>query len=455
MIFYRKKHYRVRVLTAFAAALLASLLLFGLRAADGSCQTPMSVGQVILSAKEYSLGQVQDRNGTVVLQGKGKETVWADPQVRSSLEPVMGEDPERSMLSRSTILANCPWVFGTEDNRFRLSVLLNPFSSRKGEDVRLTIDAGLQTGIAQAVEASGFDKVCLVVSNYKTGEILGLYGNIMQDTFHPGSTIKPILAASALSIDPDLASYIYNCADKNHNFSTSSGPFRINCIDGTEHGSINMTDAIAYSCNGYFVSLLQQTGSTAMLKELEKWGFDTVVHYPQFSYTDHSFLGSSRQDCDYLLAGIGQANAKITPIGMNMCTNAILNHGQMENPRWISARGRDGRWTAVDGEGSRQVCSREAADQICKMMLAVTEKGTGRSFALPGFAAKTGTAQKSSESGSLSEKCTVWTTGGLTDEKMPYSVTVCLDDVKSTTTSADAGRLARDILKLVLKGEAQ
>lgn len=391
MIFYRKKHYRVRVLTAFAAALLASLLLFGLRAADGSCQTPMSVGQVILSAKEYSLGQVQDRNGTVVLQGKGKETVWTDPQVRSSLEPVMGEDPERSMLSRSTILANCPWVFGTEDNRFRLSVLLNPFSSRKGEDVRLTIDAGLQTGIAQAVEASGFDKVCLVVSNYKTGEILGLYGNIMQDTFHPGSTIKPILAASALSIDPDLASYIYNCADKNHNFSTSSGPFRINCIDGTENGSINMTDAIAYSCNGYFVSLLQQTGSTAMLKELEKWGFDTVVHYPQFSYTDHSFLGSSR----------------------------------------------------------------EAADQICKMMLAVTEKGTGRSFALPGFAAKTGTAQKSSESGSLSEKCTVWTTGGLTDEKMPYSVTVCLDDVKSTTTSADAGRLARDILKLVLKGEAQ
>lgn len=391
MIFYRKKHYRVRVLTAFAAALLASLLLFGLRAADGSCQTPMSVGQVILSAKEYSLGQVQDRNGTVVLQGKGKETVWTDPQVRSSLEPVMGEDPERSMLSRSTILANCPWVFGTEDNRFRLSVLLNPFSSRKGEDVRLTIDAGLQTGIAQAVEASGFDKVCLVVSNYKTGEILGLYGNIMQDTFHPGSTIKPILAASALSIDPDLASYIYNCADKNYNFSTSSGPFRINCIDGTEHGSINMTDAIAYSCNGYFVSLLQQTGSTAMLKELEKWGFDTVVHYPQFSYTDHSFLGSSR----------------------------------------------------------------EAADQVTKMMLAVTEKGTGRSFALPGFAAKTGTAQKSSESGSLSEKCTVWTTGGLTDEKMPYSVTVCLDDVKSTTTSADAGRLARDILKLVLKGEAQ
>ena len=72
------------------------------------------------------------------------------------------------------------------------------------------------------------------------------------------------------------------------------------------------------------------------------------------------------------------------------------------------------------------------------MMLEVTVSGTGTEFYLPGFAAKTGTAEN--EDGSA----TIWTTGGLTDSLTPYSVTVCLDCTDQS--SHYAGKIAQRIL---------
>ena len=90
---------------------------------------------------------------------------------------------------------------------------------------------------------------------------------------------------------------------------------------------------------------------------------------------------------------------------------------------------------------------------MIQMMKAVTEKGTGVSFYLPDFAAKTGTAQKSSQTGETSDLYTVWTTGGIVNDETPYSITVCLDDVSGEVTSAVAGTMAKEILVYVMEGE--
>ena len=74
----------------------------------------------------------------------------------------------------------------------------------------------------------------------------------------------------------------------------------------------------------------------------------------------------------------------------------------------------------------------------------LTARGTGTTFWLTGFVAKTGTAQKpSTEEEDLN---TVWVTGGLTNTETPYSITVSFDDVPKEVSSADAGNLAREIL---------
>ena len=70
-----------------------------------------------------------------------------------------------------------------------------------------------------------------------------------------------------------------------------------------------------------------------------------------------------------------------------------------------------------------------------------------------GFAAKTGTAQKADGEGNLSDCYTVWTTGGLTDEKCPYSVTVCFDNVSGDIRSIYAGQTAKKILEYMTGGE--
>ena len=217
-----------------------------------------------------------------------------------------------------------------------------------------------------------------------------------------------------------------------------------------------MEDGLAYSCNGYFISLIQQVDKKKMIKELKKWGFDDVVCYSQFMYWDHSFLGNGKEDSDYLLAAIGQANAYITPAGLNFCTNALLNHGVLVEPIWFSHKkvSQTDEWTLVNTSQSiKSVCTAENADLVVQMMQEVTSRGTGQAFYLPGFAAKTGTAQMSDEAGEVADLYTVWTTGGLVNEETPYSITVCLDNVTAEVTSSDAGKVAQQLLVHMIEGE--
>lgn len=73
-------------------------------------------------------------------------------------------------------------------------------------------------------------------------------------------------------------------------------------------------------------------------------------------------------------------------------------------------------------------------------------------FIFPALPPKREPAQKEDEDGNLTGLCTVWTTGGLTDENTPYAVTVCLDDVDEYVGSAAAGKMAQSILIYMTEG---
>ena len=466
MIKIRKKHPNRTLFLMFLLCLSLIIGLFAYRVRTGICVTEMSAGEPTMLRREYTLGMIEDRNDEFIVSGDEKAggVMWRSPETMTAFMDLLGLDFDETMESRTSILINASWVFGAEDNRFTLYSLLHPQNKKIGGDAQITIDRKLQEYISSYVLKKGYntDDVYTVVSNYRTGELLGVYGKAFRKLLSPGSTMKPLITASVLDLDPDKKNFTYECIEENHVFQTEDGAFRIDCSEGV-HGQMNMEDAMAESCNGYFISLLQSVDKKLLLEKMKGgFGFDTKIAYPQFDYADQKFISDATSESDYLMAAIGQASAKTTVLGIQLSTSALLNGGVLQTPYWISAKratAQDKEWTNVEvsEEASRRVCSEETADFVVKAMEAVTEKGTGKNFNFPAdsgyhFAAKTGTAQKgilSEETGE--ELYSVWTTGGLVSEgsecAAPYAVTVCLDNVNDKEiTSQQAGEMARDIL---------
>ena len=440
----------------FLLCMLIVLGVFFERVLSNSMITEMSGGQVIKISKQYVMGCIYDRYGNEIVKGTQSGVEWENEITQAAFDNLMGVDIESSKNSRMTVCGNCSWIYGTEDNCFETEDFLGLNKERIGGSVELTLDKELQVYIYKLLAERGYKEASVVVSDWSTGEVYAAIGSVFSETYHPGSTIKPILAAAILNIRPDLAIYTYNCTDSNHNFYTEDGVYRVNCINNKCHGVMNMEDAMIYSCNGYFVSLLQQVSKQALQEELKKWGFDSVVSYEQFMYWDHSFVKESSSEQDYLLAAIGQANVFITPMGMNLATNTILNGGCLKEPVLIKEKqsSHNEVWREVQLDKVYEVCDDESATMISNMMLGVTEKGTGKSYYYPGFASKTGTAQKANPDGSLSDKQTVWTTGGLVGADKHYSITVCLDNVSGETGSKEAGKIAKNILEFMEGGKS-
>ena len=124
---------------------------------------------------------------------------------------------------------------------------------------------------------SGKDRVC----DQKRGTLydpdhasLITVGNLEDDLDNPdspflnrtmcaysvGSVFKLVSAATALEagITPE---YAYYC---DGSIEVDGQTFR--CFDGTAHGTVTMADAISRSCNGYFVSLMQQVDPAEFLE---------------------------------------------------------------------------------------------------------------------------------------------------------------------------------------------
>lgn len=219
-------------------------------------------------------------------------------------------------------------------------------------------------------------------------------------------------------------------------------------MNGIEHGDVGMKEALQSSCNGFFVSLAQRVDQEDLIKEMKAWDFDSVAHYSQMTFNDNRFVKKDGElsDFEYLLGAIGQGNAVVTPAGLNFCTNALLNHGVRQEPIWyIGKKTASHRsFETIQSPDSREICEEEVAEQVISDMMVPERSG----MYLPGFAAKTGTAQYMDSAGTV-KWYTLWTTGGLVDEEYPYSITVCLDQSPGSLTSYDAGVLAKDILTYI------
>lgn len=310
-----------------------------------------------------------------------------------------------------------------------------------GSDVILHIDAGLQKkiydGLQKLLDEKDFKRATAIAMDPETGGILALvslpsydnnlfsggidqthYQELITDEakplfnraisgeYPPGSTIKPVIAAAALSEGVISASTIID--GMGGALRRGGSVFR----DWTTHGPSDVRRAIAESNDIFFYTIGGGYGSIPGLgmrrmkayEELFGYGVETGIDIPgeadgflpdpdwkQERYGERWYIGN-----DYH-ASIGQGFVTATPLQVLNSVATIANGGTLRQPR-VAAQIRDarGKLTSVDAPIVRKdFISQEVLRIVREGMRETVTGGTAQSLRdLPVEAAgKTGTAQ--------------------------------------------------------------
>jgi len=303
--------------------------------------------------------------------------------------------------------------------------LLGIREPQSGKDVQLTIDSRIQRIAVESLQgATG----TVIVMDMDTGEILGMVSspaydpNIFSDAkesqktaaifadpsspmlnraikglYPPGSVFKLPLAFAGLSNTLIDTSTTFEC----HGYF-QLGQRQIRCVH--THGPQRLIEAIAHSCNVYFINTGLKVESDLMAKYARQFGLGQLTHI-DLPFESGGLIPSQSQrrlslkkswyKGDTANLAIGQGEILVTPLQLLRMLAIIGRNGMEIQPFMVKA---------IDNQDVKRsyVPRRVAIDQkifqIIKEGLhaAVTdEHGTARVLNIPGLftAGKTGTAQ--------------------------------------------------------------
>lgn len=213
----------------------------------------------------------------------------------------------------------------------------------------------------------------------------------MQDTYEPGSIIKPIIMAAGLDAQEITADTSFH----------DEGPIELDEYKVTNHdnkyrGWITMTKILEDSLNTGMTFIAQRLGKRLMYKYLQDFGFGKRTDVG-LDVESPGSLSHFRTWADITHANIsfGQGIAA-TPMQMITAFTALANGGKLLQPHIIKElRYRDRDTKNIETKVVSQVISEEVSRTITSMLISVVEHGGGAYARIPGYyvAGKTGTAQ--------------------------------------------------------------
>jgi cell division protein FtsI (penicillin-binding protein 3)/stage V sporulation protein D (sporulation-specific penicillin-binding protein) len=283
-----------------------------------------------------------------------------------------------------------------------------------GQDVRLTIDSGIQL-VADSVLATTVRQFhaqggTAIVENPRTGEIYALsnvpllnanhFGSKPRDqgnqaviyTYEPGSTFKMVTVAGALSdgvVSPDT-SFLLPPALQVGDRVIHDAETR-----GTERLSVRKI--LEVSSNIGAVTIGEKLGKERLLDWIDRFGFGRLTgidfpgEVPGFVLPADKWWSSTIGNVP-----MGQG-ISVTPIQMVAAYAAIADDGVMMTPHLTAQVGTH----VVKPGAGRRVVSAAVAAELRAMLSDVVADGTGVKAQIPGYkvAGKTGTAQKALANG--------------------------------------------------------
>lgn len=333
----------------------------------------------------------------------------------------------------------------------------------KGNDVVLSIDSKLQLlaykllgkrkGAVVAVEPStgrilamvstpGFDpsKVDETWTQLREDKNSPLLNRASQGLYPPGSTMKVVTAAGILSSKPET---IYRRFDAPGHIVIEGKRIE----DRQAVGNLSFTEAFARSSNYVFAKLGIDLGAKTLINMAEKFGL--AQKFP-FDIPIEEYQLPDPYNMTKLELGetaIGQGKLLVTPLNMAMVAAAVANDGNLMLPRLVDdIRLPDG---SVKEKFEPKLLSKSidknVAEMIRKIMVSVTQTGTGVQASIPGIkvAGKTGSAQNPHG------QSHAWFIGFAPADKPKVAVSVIVENAGAG--GQQAAPVAREIMQEVIR----
>ncbi len=238
----------------------------------------------------------------------------------------------------------------------------------KGKTLRLTIDTEVQklanellkdkagsicvmdiyTGAVIAMHSSpSFDPNLFVfgISNddwqlIRNDPMKPLVNKTLQGNYSPGSTIKPIVALSALENGIVNTSFTVRCTGKTEMYGQT-----YHCWKKKGHGYVSLRNAMKQSCDTYFYEVARKLGVDKLSETAKKFGLGEKVFGNLFDIEKKGLIPNTQWKKNALgkgwllgetiITGIGQGYIQTTPIQLCLMTAQIANGGYKIYPHIV------------------------------------------------------------------------------------------------------------------------
>ena len=241
----------------------------------------------------------------------------------------------------------------------------------KGKTLRLTIDTEIQKLTNELLKDKA-GSIC--VMDIYTGEIIAmqsspsfdpnlfvfgisqddwqlirndpmkpLVNKTLQGNYSPGSTIKPIVALSALENGIINTNFTVNCRGHKNPLELYGQTYH--CWKKEGHGFMNLRNAMKQSCDTYFYEVARKLGVDKLSQTAKKFGLGKEVFGDLFSNEKKGLVPSTQWKKNALgqgwllgetiITGIGQGYIQTTPIQLCLMTAQIGNGGYKIYPQIV------------------------------------------------------------------------------------------------------------------------
>ena len=248
---------------------------------------------------------------------------------------------------------------------------INQLEHQKGKQglrVRLTVDTEVQKACGKLLNNRAGS---ISVMDIYTGDIIAMYSSPSYDPnkflfgisnddwelirnnplkplvnktlsglYSPGSTIKPIVALSALENKIVSPSFKVKCTGKTELYGQT-----FHCWKEKGHGFVSLKNAMKQSCDTYFYEVARLLGVDRLNVTAEKFGLGKKVLGDYFDFEKSGLfpntkwkknnLGKGWVIGETLITGIGQGYTQTTPLQLCLMTAQIANGGYSIKPRII------------------------------------------------------------------------------------------------------------------------
>ena len=239
---------------------------------------------------------------------------------------------------------------------------------KKGNNIRLTIDSKVQELTSELLKDKA-GSIC--VMDIYTGSIIAmnssptfdpnlfvfgisqddwqiirndplkpLVNKTLQGNYSPGSTIKPIVALSALENGIISTNFTVKCTGKTEMYDQT-----YHCWKKKGHGLVSLRNAMKQSCDTYFYEVARKLGVDRLSETAKRFGLGDKVFGNLFGIEKKGLIPNTQWKKNALgkgwllgetiITGIGQGYIQTTPIQLCLMTAQIANGGYKIYPNIV------------------------------------------------------------------------------------------------------------------------